>query len=192
MPGDDRGTDCVRGPGRGASSGTPIRDRAPVSIFGGYHRGESWLGLPPQVSVAQSLRRHHILWAPVLSHELADHGRQYCHAKNQSATKSSGASTMFVVAVRRWPESADLASVRTLPAVSSLEAFRTPASVHPRAPESGRHPKTLNENRRSSNERNRRGLSREPHSPRVFGATQSTIFLDPCSSRYDAPEGRSR
>jgi hypothetical protein len=39
--------------------------------------------------------------------------------------------------------------VRTPPAVSSLEAFRTPASVHPLAPASGRHPKTLNDLRRS-------------------------------------------
>src|SRR4029077_8404105 len=31
------------------------------------------------------------------------------------------------------------------PAVSSLEAFRTPASVHPLAPAFGRHPKTLND-----------------------------------------------
>src|SRR6516162_3719922 len=31
------------------------------------------------------------------------------------------------------------------PAVSSLEAFRTPAAVHPLAPAPGRHPKTLNE-----------------------------------------------
>src|SRR5262249_47343806 len=31
------------------------------------------------------------------------------------------------------------------PAVSSLEAFRTPASVHPLAPPFGRHPKTLND-----------------------------------------------
>ena len=35
--------------------------------------------------------------------------------------------------------------VRTPSAVSSLEAFRTPASVHPLAPAPGRHPKTLNE-----------------------------------------------
>ena len=34
--------------------------------------------------------------------------------------------------------------VRTPPAVSSLEAFRTPASVPPLAPAPGRHPKTLN------------------------------------------------
>jgi hypothetical protein len=33
---------------------------------------------------------------------------------------------------------------RTPAALSSFEAFRTPASVHPRAPVSGRHPKTLN------------------------------------------------
>jgi hypothetical protein len=39
--------------------------------------------------------------------------------------------------------------VRTPPAVSSLEAFRTPASVHPLAPAPGRHPKTLNDFRRS-------------------------------------------
>ena len=31
------------------------------------------------------------------------------------------------------------------PAVSSLEAFRTPASVQPLRPVTGRHPKTLNE-----------------------------------------------
>jgi len=35
--------------------------------------------------------------------------------------------------------------VRTPPAVSSLEAFRAPASVHPLAPAPGRHPKTLND-----------------------------------------------
>src|SRR5204862_1911202 len=36
---------------------------------------------------------------------------------------------------------------RKRPAVSSFEAFRTPASVHPLAPAHGRHPKTLNERR---------------------------------------------
>src|SRR6516165_7629257 len=36
------------------------------------------------------------------------------------------------------------------PAVSSLEAFRTPASVHPLAPPFGRHPKTLNDCGRSA------------------------------------------
>ena len=35
------------------------------------------------------------------------------------------------------------------PAVSSLEAFRTPASVHPLAPAPGRRPKTLNDSGRS-------------------------------------------
>jgi len=38
---------------------------------------------------------------------------------------------------------------REPPAVSSLEAFRTPASVQPLAPVSGRHPKTLNDSGRS-------------------------------------------
>ena len=40
------------------------------------------------------------------------------------------------------------ASVRTPPAVSSLEAFRTPASLHPLAPVTGRRPKTLNKSGR--------------------------------------------
>jgi hypothetical protein len=39
--------------------------------------------------------------------------------------------------------------VRTPPAVSSLEAFRTPASVHPLVPVPGRRPKTLNDSGRS-------------------------------------------
>src|SRR5262249_52780912 len=37
---------------------------------------------------------------------------------------------------------------RILPAVSSFEAFRTPASVRPLAPVPGRHPKTLNDSGR--------------------------------------------
>src|SRR5947208_8375492 len=43
------------------------------------------------------------------------------------------------------PHRSTPASVRTPPAVSSLEAFRTPASVHPLAPVPGRRPKTLND-----------------------------------------------
>jgi hypothetical protein len=39
--------------------------------------------------------------------------------------------------------------VRTPPAVSSLEAFRTPASVQPLAPAPGSHPKTLNDSGRA-------------------------------------------
>ena len=43
------------------------------------------------------------------------------------------------------------ASVRTPPAVSSLEGYRTPASVHPHASVSGRHPITLNDSGRQGN-----------------------------------------
>jgi len=46
---------------------------------------------------------------------------------------------------------------RELPAVSSLEAFRTPASVQPLRPVTGRHPKTLNDSRPSSLASERRG-----------------------------------
>src|SRR5262249_25440407 len=45
---------------------------------------------------------------------------------------------------RQIPHRSTSASVRTPPAVSSLEAFRTPASVQPLCPMTGRHPKTLN------------------------------------------------
>jgi hypothetical protein len=47
------------------------------------------------------------------------------------------------------PHRSTPASVRTSPAVSSLEAFRTPASVHPLTPVTGRRPKTLNDSGRS-------------------------------------------
>jgi hypothetical protein len=47
------------------------------------------------------------------------------------------------------PHRSTPASVRPPPAVSSLEAFRTPASVHPLAPVPGRRPKTLNDSSRS-------------------------------------------
>ena len=46
---------------------------------------------------------------------------------------------------RQMPHRPTPASVRTPPAVSSLEAFRTPASVHSLASTSGRRPKTLND-----------------------------------------------
>src|SRR5438105_4924964 len=45
---------------------------------------------------------------------------------------------------RQIPHRSTPASVRTPPAVSSLEAFPTPASVHPLCPVTGRRPKTLN------------------------------------------------
>ena len=45
------------------------------------------------------------------------------------------------------PHRSTPASVRTPPAVSSLEAFRTPASAHPLSPVTGRRPKTLNNSR---------------------------------------------
>src|SRR5207237_6935628 len=48
---------------------------------------------------------------------------------------------------RQIPHRSAPASVRTPPAVSSLEAFRTPASVHPLTPVTGRRPKTLNDSR---------------------------------------------
>src|SRR5207245_7698057 len=50
---------------------------------------------------------------------------------------------------RQIPHRSTPASVRTPPAVSSLEAFRTPASVHPLCPVTGRRPKTLNDSGRS-------------------------------------------
>jgi hypothetical protein len=53
---------------------------------------------------------------------------------------------------RQIPHRSTPASVRTSPAVSSLEAFRTPASVHPPSPVTGRRPKTPNDS----------GLSRSP------------------------------
>ena len=82
-----------RGPSRGASSGTPIRDRAPASMFGGYHRGGSWRGLPPQVQAAQSPRGHHISlgWSPVARARRSRLAVLPC--EHQSANKSSGAST---------------------------------------------------------------------------------------------------
>jgi len=46
---------------------------------------------------------------------------------------------------RQIPHRPTPASLRTPPAVSSLEAFRTPASVHSLASVSGSRPKTLNE-----------------------------------------------
>jgi hypothetical protein len=99
--GDDRGTGCVRGPGRGASSRTPIRDRAPASMFGGYHRAGSWPELPPQVPTAQSQRRHHISSAPVLRTRLAVHGGQYCDAKIRAPTNPQAPQPAIVVALRR-------------------------------------------------------------------------------------------
>jgi hypothetical protein len=45
--------------------------------------------------------------------------------------------------------SSDTTAGANSPAVSSLEAFRTPASVHARAPMTGRRPKTLNDSRPS-------------------------------------------
>jgi hypothetical protein len=42
------------------------------------------------------------------------------------------------------PHRPTLPPAQTSPAVSSFEAFRTPASVQPLAPLTGRHPKTLN------------------------------------------------
>jgi hypothetical protein len=45
---------------------------------------------------------------------------------------------------RQVPHRSTPASVRTPPAVSSLEAFRTPAAVHPLTPVTGRRPKSLN------------------------------------------------
>ena len=50
---------------------------------------------------------------------------------------------------RQIPHRSTSASVRTPPAVSCLEAFRTPASVQPLCPMTGRHPKTLNGSGRS-------------------------------------------
>jgi hypothetical protein len=47
------------------------------------------------------------------------------------------------------PHSPTAPPAQTPPAVSSLEAFRTPASVHPLTPERGRRPKTLNDTGRS-------------------------------------------
>src|SRR6202023_3140023 len=47
------------------------------------------------------------------------------------------------------PHSPTAPPTQTPPAVSSLEAFRTPASMHALAPVTGRHPKTLNEAGRS-------------------------------------------
>src|SRR6201993_4422544 len=43
------------------------------------------------------------------------------------------------------PHRPTLPPAQTSPAVSSFEAFRTPASVRPLAPLTGRHPKTLND-----------------------------------------------
>src|SRR3984893_9431143 len=43
------------------------------------------------------------------------------------------------------PHSPTAPPTQTPPAVSSLEAFRTPASVHALAPVTGRRPKTLND-----------------------------------------------
>ena len=43
------------------------------------------------------------------------------------------------------PHSPTAPPTQTPPAVSALEAFRTPASVHARAPVTGRRPKTLND-----------------------------------------------
>jgi hypothetical protein len=48
------------------------------------------------------------------------------------------------------PHRPTVASVRTPAAVSSLEAFRTPASVRPHTPVTGRRPKTLNESGRQA------------------------------------------
>ena len=48
------------------------------------------------------------------------------------------------------PHSPTAPTDATPPAVSSLEAFRTPASVHALAPVTGRRPKTLNDSGRSS------------------------------------------
>jgi hypothetical protein len=47
------------------------------------------------------------------------------------------------------PHSPTAPPTQTHPAVSSLEAFRTPASVYALAPVTGRRPKTLNDTRRS-------------------------------------------
>src|SRR6516162_10880634 len=69
---------------------------------------------------------------------------------------------------RQIPHRPALASVRTLPAVSSLEAFRTPASVHLLAPGSGRHLKTLNDcrpSRRHAGTGRVRPLAVVQHSP---------------------------
>src|SRR5204862_3398688 len=46
------------------------------------------------------------------------------------------------------PHSPTAPPTQTPPAVSSLEAFRTPASVHALAPVTGRRPKTLNDSGR--------------------------------------------
>jgi hypothetical protein len=49
-------------------------------------------------------------------------------------------------------------------AVSSLEAFRTPASVHPLAPATGRRPKTLDETKADGGRRNHGPEARKHHS----------------------------
>jgi len=73
---------------------------------------------------------------------------------------------------RQIPHRPALASVRTLPAVSSLEAFRTPASVHLLAPGSGRHLKTLNEPPRSGARPGRSAIRRT-------GAIRQAPLMDP-------------
>jgi hypothetical protein len=65
---------------------------------------------------------------------------------------------------RQIPHRSAPASVRTPPAVSSLEAFRTPASVHPRTPVTGRRPKTLNVSCRSQDRDGTAGFDPKCHS----------------------------
>src|SRR4029077_3748997 len=55
------------------------------------------------------------------------------------------------------PHSPTAPSTHTPPAVSSLEAFRTPASVHVLAPVTGRRPKKLKKNCSFSGIRGRAG-----------------------------------
>jgi hypothetical protein len=63
--------------------------------------------------------------------------------------------------------------------MSSLEGFRTPASVHPLAPAPGRHPKTLNELPRSGVRARRSGSAR-------LGASLGNLF------KPVNPQSRSR